>query len=354
MERYLEAAFRYKWLWLVIVLLMPVTATSYAMRTTIPLYETGATVWTEKPAYLNAIADWNQYQTPAENQAGNVNEMLQSRKFDLEVLGQTDIGKHIATEADVQQAIATLLKYTSVYAVGTHLVAIKYQDPRPAVSVQVVNAIISAFDNELLTNTNAQGAVAVGFYQKQLDDASAKLQQSQAALSDYLTAHPDLVKIANDVASAGQFNDPVFTLQHPDLAKLIQQRDSDAKTQQSLQDELSQITFSQNSAAVVEEQTFRVIDKPVTPIRPMSIRKRLIMPVALSIGGALGFVIGGVILLTLLDTTLRNERLAAARYQLPVVISAIPFIEEGKSGRDSVRQLLGMQARLPRGSEPSL
>jgi uncharacterized protein involved in exopolysaccharide biosynthesis len=361
MERYAETLFRFKWMWLTILVLLPVTGSFYALKTTAKVYQAQAMVWAEKPAYLNAIADWNQFQTPAMNQAGNVNEMLQSRKFQLEVIDLTDLKGQMQSETAAQAAIASLVKNVSVYPVGSHLIAIQYVNPRPAISVQVVNAIITSFDSELLANANAQGAAAVSFYQTQNNDAAAQLAKSQAAVSEYLASHPELAKLVNDNNSSAILSDPSFALQHPDLAQLIQQRDTAAKNQQQLRDELQQITFEQSSASVVEETTFRLVDPPTVPNQPLSIKKKLIMPIALSVAAALAFLIVGMLIVTLLDTTLRSERLAAARFQFPVM-SAIPLVpvrkRRGMSGqpasRYDVRSLLAMQVRTPKLKETAL
>ncbi|HEY8684422.1 MAG TPA: hypothetical protein VIO57_02335 [Chloroflexota bacterium] len=361
MERYAETLFRFKWLWLVVLVLLPATGTYYALKTTLHVYQAQATVWAEKPAYLNAIADWNQFETPAMNQAGNVNEMLQSKKFQLEVIDQTDLKSQMRSEVAARIIIANLVKNTTVVPVGTHLIAIRYVDPRPAFTVQVVNAIIASFDSELLANANAQGAAAVSFYQTQNNNATTQLTKSEVALSDYLASHPDQTKLANDINSTASLSDPSFVLQHPELAQLMQQRDTDAKNQQQLQDELQQITFEQSSASVVEEQTFRTVDSAAVPNQPLGIRRKLITPVALSLAAALAFLTVGVLILTLLDTTIRSERLAAERFQLPVM-SAIPLIPVRqrqsllgrRTSRHDARSLLAMRARTPKLKESSL
>jgi len=82
MERYFETLFRFKWLFLFVLVLVPSLGAGYAIDQRQVLYQSVGTVWADKPAYLDiASQDWNQWNTPAQNQASNVQEFLQTNRF---------------------------------------------------------------------------------------------------------------------------------------------------------------------------------------------------------------------------------------------------------------------------------
>ena len=110
------------------------------------------------------------------------------------------------------------------------------------------------------------------------------------------------------------------------FVKLVQTLDQATKDQQRLQDQVNNIRFTQSQADIGQQQSFKVLDPATTPLRPTSSLKKLLLPIGLALGVAIGFTVGGIILLTLFDTTLRSQRLAADRFQLPVVgtVPALP------------------------------
>src|SRR5579859_4344121 len=198
LERYVETFFRHKWVLLFILFLVPTLGIGYAFDQKTTLYDAGATVWTQKPAFLSILGDWSQYQTPAQIQAANVHELLQTQYFDNEVISSTDLRFRMTTPQSRVAVIDHLRKKTVIEPVGTHILSIKYPDEDPKVGVQVVQAIIQAFNKEILDNLNSQGTVALGFFQKQLAQATTKQSDATAALSAYINAHPELSTYSSD------------------------------------------------------------------------------------------------------------------------------------------------------------
>lgn len=362
MERYVETFFRFKWLFLFVLLAVPLLGTFYAFKTQLVLYTSTGTVWAEKPAYLTiASTDWNQWDTPAQNQANNVQEFLQTNSFALDVLNQTDLRGSLTTPLATQITLATLRKNVSVRSVGTHLLAISYSDEQPKAAQQVVQAIIDTFNKEVLSSADSQNSVALAFYQKQLADATAQANDATAALRSYLNAHPELtngsagppVPVSQLIANAS------LAAQHPELVKLIQDQTAATAQQTKLQDNVDQIEFSQSSAAVGTAQSFRIMDAPIVPTTAVTSKKKLLLPIGIAGLAALLFVAGGVIIMTLLDSTLRSARVASQRLPVPVFV-AVPLLKERRNSlrrrrysRRSVRVLLALEAYLPELNGPS-
>ena len=362
MERYVETFFRFKWLFLFVLVVVPLLGTFYAFESQLVLYTSTGTVWTEKPAYLTvASTDWTQWGTPAQNQASNVQEFLQTNSFALEVLNQTDLRADLTTPLATQLTLAKLRKYVSVNPVGTHLLAISYSDEQPRAAQQVVQAIIDSFNKEVLSSADSQNSVALAFYQKQLADATARANDATAALRSYLNAHPELtngsagppVQVSQLIANAS------LAAQHPELVKLIQDQTDAGAEQAKFQDSVDQIEFSQSSATVGTAQSFRIMDAPVVPKTALTSKKKLLLPIGIAGLAALLFVVGGVIIMTLLDSTLRSARVASQRLPVPVFV-AVPLLRERRSwfrrrrySRRSVRALLALEAYLPELTGPS-
>src|SRR5262245_60747532 len=90
-RKLLEAFFRHKLLLLAPPLLIPAIATPVAVVSTPPVYETGAGIWVDHPAYLNYNDGNNSWVSPVQSQAGRLNELLRTRAFQMEVAGRTSL-----------------------------------------------------------------------------------------------------------------------------------------------------------------------------------------------------------------------------------------------------------------------
>lgn len=353
MERYFETFFRFKWPFLLLLVSIPILGAGFAIKQQQVLYQATGTVWTDKPAFLSTATTWDQYISPAQNQADNVNEYLQSNSFALDVLRQTDLRAHLTSPSQTQTTLTDFRKQVSVTAVGSHLLAIRYSNESPKIAQQVVQVIISTFNKEVLSTSTSQSSATLAFYQKQLGDATVKTAEATAALGAYLNAHPDIQKgtakqdVSQLVASAN------FAAQHPELVKLIQGQDAATKAEQQLQSQVDQIRFTQSSQTVGTEQSFRVMDPPTVPSKPASNKRKIALELGIAVLIAVGFVVGGVVLFTVLDTTLRTTNDVARRLHLPAC-GGIPMMKErhglvrrGFVSRRSVRALMALQSRLP-------
>lgn len=352
MEPYIETLFRHKLLFLFLLIIIPTLGIGYAIDQRQIDFQSTGTVWAEKPAYLNTGQDWSQYMTPAENQAQNVQEFLQTNSFALDILRQTDLNSQLGTDVLAQQTLTAFRKNISVRAVGSHLLTISYTDTSPRVAQQVVTAIIDTFNKEVLANATSSGSVTIAFYQKQLDDVNAKLADTTAAIRAYLDAHPELGRPTGDTLNQ-MIASTSFAAQNPQFVNLVQQQGALQKQQQSYQSTIDQLTLSKDAAPIGTQQSFRVMDAPGLPTKPISSLKKFALSIGLGVGAALGFVIAGVVLLTVLDGTARSARTAQRLLGLPA-FAPLPLLRSRRAAffrfrrrfrQREVRMLLALQAR---------
>lgn len=352
MEPYFETLFRHKLLFLFLLIVIPTLGVGYAIDQRQIDFQSTGTVWAEKPAFLDTGQDWNQWSTPAENQAGNVQEFIQTNSFALDVLRQTDLSNQLGNAVLAQQTLTDFRKNIAIRSVGTHLLAISFTDPNPKVAQQVVTAVIDTFNTEVLANATSTGSVTIAFYQKQLDDVNAKLADTTAAIRGYLDAHPELGRPTGDTLNQ-MIASTSFAAQNPQFVNLVQQQGALQKQQQSYQSTIDQLTLSKDSAPIGAQQAFRVMDAPGLPTSPISSLKKFAMSIGLGFGAALGFVLAGTVLLTALDGTARSPRLAQRQLDIPA-FAPLPLLRSRRAAffrfrrrfrQREVRMLLALQAR---------
>lgn len=357
MERYLETLFRFAWLFLLMLVATSASGAAYVVSQRTALYQTRATVWADRPAYLTTLSEWNQWASAAANEASSINELLQTQSFDVQVLQRTSYRDRLKTDDGQQKAIKNLKRRVSVFASSDHVVNVVANDEQPNVAIELATAIIDASNQEMLKQANSSSTLALDFYQKQLDAANVKLTDATTALQSYLNAHPELTAPLPgrpETLLSSAVGDSAFAARYPELVKLSQQRDSAEKDAQSLQTQVLQIRFAQSSYSTSSNQSFRVMDPPGAPALLIDSKKGLATKLAIVALPGLALMLGALVLLTLLDTTLRSDRGAAQRLQLPV-LSTLPYIRErrGLFRRSRLRQrsvssLLVLDAQTPR------
>ncbi|HUS16771.1 MAG TPA: hypothetical protein VM536_17385, partial [Chloroflexia bacterium] len=84
MRRYVECAFRLKYRLLCAGLLVAGSAFAFLYMSK-QGYSSSATVWVDRPIYFSAPSNWNQYLSPADNQANILSELIRTRQFSLAV-----------------------------------------------------------------------------------------------------------------------------------------------------------------------------------------------------------------------------------------------------------------------------
>ncbi len=356
MERYIETFFRYKWLLLFILVLLPTLGTGYALDKRQVLYQATATVWAEQPPYLTVTADWNQYISPAQNEASAVQEYLQTDVFDVKVLEETPYRDQLLSPVQQLTVISNLRKYASILPVSEHLVIVGYSDPNPQVAVQVVDAIIKNFNSQMLSTLHNEGAVALTFYQQQLAQAEANLATDTAQLKAYFDAHPELGNLPQTQAKMlALIADARFQTQYPQAIKMINTQQEAMKHVHDLQSQIQQIQFQQSSSIIGQPQMFRIMDPAAPPLKPLGTLKWMALRIGLSALAGIVLTSLGLIIFTLLDPTVRSTSMIVQAFPVSAVAvtprlrirRALFFLFRRKYRCRDISTLLALEAAHP-------
>lgn len=320
MVRLLETFFRHRLLLLGPVVLVLVGAMGWVLIQP-PTYSSSVRVWVEKQT-LVPDPNENPYLTPAQEQAGVLTELIDTKYFDAKVgrrsplfgaikaasaHGSGGIRTHLMrlvglagpagtlTDSQVDdQVFGTILASTLVIPSGPEIMTVTYSAGDPQMATMVAQAIVDQYMDETLTNERTQADAAVAFYMSQVKQSQADMAVADKAVDDYLLANPSQ-RGANAV---------------PDARMLQLRQDDDAAHQRtnSVLDKLD--TARLNRVALDQSGTsgIRVLDKAELPTSPSSIKKVVIEAVGVGLVLAILIVVVGVLALTWLDSTIRGPQ----------------------------------------------
>ncbi|MCL4541343.1 MAG: hypothetical protein M1396_03240, partial [Chloroflexi bacterium] len=312
--------------------------------------------WAEQPPYLTVTGNWNQYISPAQNEAAAVQEYLQTDVFDAKVLGETPYRDQLLSPVLQLKVLNDLRRYASILPVSEHLVTVGYSDPNPQVAVQVVNAIIKNFNAQMLTTLHDEGTVALTFYQQQLAQAEANLASDTAQLKAYFDAHPELGTLPqSQVKMLALVADARFQAQYPQAIKMISAQQDAMKRVQNLKTQVQQIQFQQSSSVTGQPQMFRIMDPAAPPLQPLGTLKWMAMRVGLSAIAGVVLALLGLIIFTLLDPTVRSTSMIIQTFPTPAVAAAprlrirrgLLFLFKRKYRCRDIYTLLALEATHP-------
>jgi uncharacterized protein involved in exopolysaccharide biosynthesis len=309
MVKLLETFFRHKLLLLLPPILIPLLVGPPALLTAPLSYETYAGVWVDKPTYLNYTSDWNSYITPAQNQAGRLNEVLKTRTFLDDVARRTSLAPLVGNTRG-EERISTIIigGLTVVPGGGNHLLVLRFRGDNAQLSYQILNAIVDAFRDNTANDRMNQAALATSFYQSQLDTAQQSLSKAQDALQQYLAVSPAGKDPSSAPNSAGELLQALGTQNvDPQLTQLQHDVDFARSQVEHQKSALDQATFDASASLEGSDLGFQVLDAPTVPTTPIrQTRARIIFPVA---GLVAGMILSALLLVLLMasDRAVRSE-----------------------------------------------
>jgi capsular polysaccharide biosynthesis protein len=200
----LIVAARYKWLLLVPFLVILPIALALMLLGNTHKYTSLSKVWVEQSTLVPTLptAD-NQFQTPAQNRASDLTELLATDSFTLDVAHRA--GFPVDTDAQKGAALAAVRAGTSVFAEGQHLVDIQHSAPTPAEAKSITDALVAGFTEEVKASTTADLEQAIAFYTQQLNDEQSQLNDAQSKLEAYhatSSVDPQLTTLTSNVQNA--------------------------------------------------------------------------------------------------------------------------------------------------------
>jgi capsular polysaccharide biosynthesis protein len=350
--RFLETFFRHKWLILLPPLLIPLIVGPLAIMNAPSYYESSAGVWVDRAQYLQSNESVNIYLSPAQNQINRLGDLLRTRAFLMAIIGRTPLGPLAATEAGERAVRDAFIKGFSVFPSGDRVVTVRFRSSNPQLSVQMVNAVIETFKEQLATDRINQAVIATSFYESRLKTAEDELGKANEALRRYLAANPRLTTIDPErgaaSTTAARLGLPASAID-PQMAELLRQQDTQQGEVERLRSALEQARLSSSAALEGQEVGFQVVDQAQMPTQlTRERRKALLVPVAgVVVGAGLSAIL--LVLLVASDRAVRSEQdlLSIAR-----VVGTVPQLRLKKSsgkgkdgvGPDGTRRAIGFPA----------
>jgi uncharacterized protein involved in exopolysaccharide biosynthesis len=346
--RFLEAFFRHKLLVLLPVVAIPLIVGPLGYFMAPSYYEASASVWTERPAYLQTGSDSNSWTTPAQIQRDRLQELLQSRAFVLDVARRTPYGSQLGGRSGQDSVEYLIARNLGISVNGSHTLVIRFRGQTPQITVQVLNALLAAYQEKSAADEASQGEIAISFYQGQLKDAQNRLEKASDSLRQYIASNPRITM--PDVVSGGGavVVRPALSpaLIDPKAADLMRTMESEQRNLESIKQSLDRAQLAVAVAQQGQELGFQVADAPQPPLAPTRDRKRvLVFPMAGLLLG-LGLGAGLLVLLVAGDRSVRGETDLAG---LARVVGSVPQLNvkppRRLMGPDSTRRAIGFSAR---------
>lgn len=263
--------------------------------------------------------------TPAEQEAGVLKSLLATRTFCVNVAHRGPLGSYLAdghgaglltrlkqllgvsgrppsAAAADDQAYSLLSQSVTVVATPPQVVTITFQVPDAQVAAGTVSAIVDEFSSETRAARRAQAEAVTTFLTKQVAEQDTVIANADAAVNQYLNAHPQqrAATAVTDVALDG--------LRHTaDMAR---------QQYQALLLQLDQARLDLAAQSQPGSPDFRVVDQPDP--QPASLAKALLRASLTGLAGGLLVSLAGLLLLTAVDTSLRRPEDVGATLGLRV------------------------------------
>lgn len=314
MLRFLETFYRHRLLLLSPVALVFALCVGWVVIQP-PAYDSSVRLWTERQTLVQNNVD-NPYLSPAQSQTNVLTELLNTKYFSLKVGKRSPLAARIKEDAQrgardgpfarlgiggsrqlSQQQLddmvfQTVSSQTMVWPAGPEIVTLVFRAGSPELAALVAQAIADQFVEEVLATQRLQSDAAIDFYTSQLKQAQADVAASNKAVDDYLVSRPELRG----------------TSAVPDARLSQLRRDADAAGQRlgEVQGKLDQSKLDRAALTQPVASGLRILDKAEVPTRPSSIRATVLQAGAVAVGLGLALLVTGVLVMTLVDNTVRR------------------------------------------------
>lgn len=332
MLRYIETFFRNKWRILIpaIILLVVAEVASYTLIARD--YESHATVWVDRPAYITGTTGGtytNPYETPAQSQANSIQQLLSTDSFVSDIVKRAGWENRPTTQQERDALYGFLRKNITVFASGANLVSFSFKSKSPDECQLILKSLLDSYADFSNATFNEQSTTAIKFYEDQLKQMKEKVDASTNALKDYIAKHPEV-------------NDPDRgTAPNPELRQLMSQNDFDRTQYDDVSKRLDQVRADSAGRASTANSTFRVMDAPSQPT-PVSSSKQRMTQVGLGVGLMAAYAFLVIVILTWSDKTMRSSKDVERIFHLPVLAT----LEYDQSMLPPVEKPAGKQIRI--------
>jgi uncharacterized protein involved in exopolysaccharide biosynthesis len=314
--KYVELLFRFRIRFAALLVLLPAILGA-ATVVLFPTYRAIADLWVDNPNYFGATftpIGWNQYLTPAQNQADTLSQLLGTDAFATGLGDGLAASGVVTDQAERKQVVASVATQLKINATGSHLLTLTMTCDRAPVCTEVLTETIDLFRLQQAKLEQSQAEVGITFLSNQLNDAQAGLKSAQDAESKYLADHPGLKA------------DAISASTNPELARLMADVQQKTVNVQDLQSRLNGVQYLSSASAKLVDIGTRVIDAPHISkgglIGDGSSLKRAALAglVCVAIG------VGYLFLMSWMDKTTRDLKELERYLKVPVVVT-IPVLD---------------------------
>lgn len=309
-RRYVDTFYRHWLIALIPVVILPVAAVGVGLMS--HKYPTAVTnVWVSQTStsQLGYVAPFT---SPAGNAQAELNQLLQTQRFDLSVARQSPLYWQLANAQPYRDIwiVKDMSKNVKVTTGGSNLLAISYSPKNAVLGTQLLQSILNVAPNQIKALYQQQSVDRVKFLTRQLQKVKGQLSQANSALAVYLLAHHIG---ANQVAQQ--------TLVDPNLAALYEAQQTAQNNEQA-----AKTQYDQAQPAGGLGSALTVIDAP-TVVPATASKKALILNagIGLIIGLLLSFAF--IVAATLRDQSMRYAGEVLGVTGLPVLAS-IPYSQK--------------------------
>ena len=309
MLRLLESFFRRWWLYLVPVVLLGLLG-FMSVSGTKKKFQSSGTFNVESSTILSNLSgdssQTNGFDTPAGATSKRINATLGTDQFIKDVATRAGIAGALANGTITPGWIRSSLSSTTN---GSNLVRVVAVNEDPQVAQRLAAATIDAFIQSTVDSAAGQSTAAVAFFDGLIKTYQTDVDTAQAALDDYVTAHP-----APAIGTRPEDESAEITRLTADL--------NDARTNYNTtvgkrQD--AQLSVEQAKADIGERM--RLIDAPQVPVAPQARLKSMVMGFGTFLAAGIVLSIATVVIATLMNHSVQTAADVKDRLGLTSAIS---------------------------------
>lgn len=310
--RILESYFRHRWAYLLPILLMAMLGVVFVFITK-PTYTAEGVLYVKTESYLatltsagNSNASW--WSTPSQVVEQEITELLKTDAFIRAIIQKTDLEEEMSGGSSaVSELISSTRENVWPTTLGDNQIQVSAVHENPAVSFQMVNAVIEGYLQWRVNADLAESEVAQAFFADLIETYSADLTAARTEMRTFLDAHPAPTRgdrPANEVL---------------EIERLQAEIDLAASRYATALDKEEETRLSMAQIESEARQTYFLIDAPVIPERPDTSFRKLVLSGGIFV--VLGVLLSGglVVGASLIDRSFRFPVDVIHRLELPVL-----------------------------------
>ena len=306
-SRVLEIVFAHKVILLVPIILGMTAATAFTVMNLAPYYASKAAIWTQRPAASTNV-DYNQYISPAQNQASSMIELMSTKTFVANVMKVLDGSEYTDKKAD------ELRKNTFIYAGGNQIVNVEHRSTVSGeVAAQTVKAIIDEYGRLFIGQVKASASRTSEFYKDQLTFAQTTVEAAAKDLSAYIIENPKL-------ATVDLSNPPASALGDLNFARLVLTEQTARNNYNGILENYARSRIAVDTADGADS-FYQLTDEPSVPRQKQLPSKR-----SLAMKPMLGTIAGFMVSAGLFALFFRYDRGIRSTEELDRIIPNIPVV----------------------------